>query len=1351
MARLTALIERWGIAAVMGIAVILLFVGLGSSGLWEPWEMDRADLSRAIADPPQVLAAIAASPQDQARLLQTSAQRAGVVLRLADFDQGPPRRDSAAVQSTLDGARTRVVSAIVLDVALLLDDPDDPAAWRSAAGKVNVALGYVPNGRVVLLEHHGVSLDELQSRLTVERVRDVWDRAAKRYDLAPAGDGADATRQVDQAIQRVASALPLDPRLVILPADDGDALTVALAGAAASHASIVRFKDHGDTVTVPPLEVWLRTASYKAFGPTEFSTRLPSAIFGLLTLWILMLAVRNVWGTRVAFFSGLVLLTTPLFYGQARSAAGEPAAILALTLVACGLLLRERATSRRVVWTYLAAGFVVGFLAKGLYGPLLFTVLAVASPLIEGATRPSRWLPALVFGAVTGLLALWVLNAPADGFAGQFRFTLPLFSEGPAATARNFDLAIREIGFGLFPWSPLVAIGLGAAAFHAVKKRDSAVLVVALWFIVPTVLMMATLKDFNQLIWPAVPAAALAVGLLFEQLVARGAKSFFVAMALLIMVLLIVRETHEAPDGLVAYLTIDPPFAKKGELRWPESLQLAHAIKLLVLVAMVLLVAYIGRAISFARTALVFFRRERPFAIAVGILLVLAPLAWLGIIGEAHRVAAGQAHLAATGEGQLAFIKTFASLGEPTFVIGILTAIALVLAVFVKWVFPRAGRFLGDLTGALTGTRRGHRLLYGLAAATWLSLAIILATSVSFPGDYWGDVLLGAPSLVGYLGALVLGAMVWRGSGGDRVQVVLVIVGVLGLLVATRLIRDADWRDGWVITLVAVGWLLAAPAALTQLLARPERFALGAGLLLLLCLMSIDVPLLDRYRWVEQVLYAGQGSTVLTRLVVPSGDMFASIPVYFGDLAIFAIVALFVNRRFHDDLAPYARHALRLERGPVGVAAMLVGGVVVALGVAFGFHASLANNVSEKHVIDAWRDAAGDAADAPLRLFKHGAFAAQGRKDANFYTAGLPEIRDRATALEVLLGAHDAVAVIDSDRGSEPVILPGWNVDNDSDRDGHRDRQAVRGFATAVSDDSITDAAQHWTPGALVGRKLVDSDGRTWDITANDATTVTAAGRGRLTFAMAAPARRFYAIDVAQMADHRATAETPERRGMLLPADALSELNYAYRRISGGRHIPVIDGSSYRVLLATSWLAEGEQQRNRLANATSTQAEFDALTDRRIKRVWGIFDDEIQVVGYKLDEPVAAPGENYRVTVYYKALKPIRKSYKIFMHMDLVGASERVHGDHWPLNLVTETETDKNCMGCFRTDHWMPGDIVADTYDADIGTVGTGEYMIWLGFYLPGPDTRLTLRSWDKTNCQSDGQNRLGIGTFQVR
>ncbi|PKN59028.1 MAG: hypothetical protein CVU56_02745 [Deltaproteobacteria bacterium HGW-Deltaproteobacteria-14] len=1349
MARITALIERWGVAAVMGLGLILLFVGLGSTGLWEPWEMDRADLARDIADPPQVLAAIA-DPSHEAAV-RSAAQRAGVVLRLSELDAGA-KKSGAAVQSALDDARRRVVAAIVLDVALMLDDPDDPASWRGAAAKVNAALGYVPNGRVILLERPGVTLEELQSRLTVERVRDVWERAAARYGLAPVGTGPDADRQIDQAIQRVASTLPIEPRLVILPGADVDALQGALAAAASTHASIVNFKDHGDTVALPPLESWLRTASYKAFGPTELSTRLPSAILGLLTLWILMLTVRNLWGPRVAVFAGLVLVTIPLFFGQARSAAGEPSAILALTLVAAGLLLSERDTSRRVVWTYLGLGFLLGFLSKGLYGPVLFTAFAAAGPLIQGATRPARWLPAIAFGAATGLLALWVLNAPADGFAGQFRFTLPLFSDGPTVHARNFDFAIREIGFGLFPWSPVVVIAVGAALFHAVKKRDNAVLTVALWFIIPTVLMMATLKSYNQLIWPAVPAAAVAVALLLEQLTARGAKSFFVAMALFIMAVLIVRETREAPDGLVAYLTVDPPFAKKGELRWPELLKLGTVVKLVAVLGLMLMVAYIGRLITFARSALLFFRRERPFAIALGAILFIAPLCWLGVIGEAHRVAAGQANLAAMGEGQLAFIKTMASPREPAFILGILTAALLVVAVFAKWVFPRAGRFVSDLTGSFTGTRRGHRLLYGLAALTYLVLAAILALSVVFPSDYWGDVLLGPASLAGYLAAALLGAMVWRGSGGDRVQVALVVVGVIALLFATRLIRDAGWRDGWVMALVTVGWLFALPAALSQLLVRPERFALGAGILIALSFLAIDVPLLDRYSWVEQVLFPGQGSTVLTRLVVPSGDMFASIPVYLGDLAILGIIGLLVNRRFHDDLAPYARKALKIEQGPVAVFGMAVAAVFVASGVIFGLHANLAENVSQKHVIDAWRAAVGDDADLPLRLFKHGSFSAQGRRDSNFYTADLPEIRDRQTALEVLLGAHDQVAVIDSEGGSEPAVLPGWSPANDTDRDDRRDRQVIRGFATAATEDTLTDASQRWSPNALVGRKLVDVDGRTWDITANDATTVTATGRGRLTFATSPPARRFYAIDAAQVADHRATADAPERRGMLLPADQLSELNYAYRRISGGQPIAVLDGTSYRVLLATSWLAEGEKQQNRLANATYTQAQFDALTDKRVERVWGIFDDEIQVVGYKLDEPVASPGEKFTVTVYFKALKPIRKSYKIFMHMDLSGGgSERIHGDHWPLNLVTETEDDKNCTGCFRTDHWLPGDIVADTYELDVGTVSTGEYTIWLGFYLPGPDSRLQVKSWDKVRARHDGQNRLGIGTFQVR
>ena len=41
-----AAIERWGVPVTLLVGVCVLFVGLGSSGLWDPWEMDRADLGR---------------------------------------------------------------------------------------------------------------------------------------------------------------------------------------------------------------------------------------------------------------------------------------------------------------------------------------------------------------------------------------------------------------------------------------------------------------------------------------------------------------------------------------------------------------------------------------------------------------------------------------------------------------------------------------------------------------------------------------------------------------------------------------------------------------------------------------------------------------------------------------------------------------------------------------------------------------------------------------------------------------------------------------------------------------------------------------------------------------------------------------------------------------------------------------------------------------------------------------------------------------------------------------------------------------------------------------------------------
>ena len=64
--------------------------------------------------------------------------------------------------------------------------------------------------------------------------------------------------------------------------------------------------------------------------------------------------------------------------------------------------------------------------------------------------------------------------------------------------------------------------------------------------------------------------------------------------------------------------------------------------------------------------------------------------------------------------------------------------------------------------------------------------------------------------------------------------------------------------------------------------------------------------------------------------------------------------------------------------------------------------------------------------------------------------------------------------------------------------------------------------------------------------------------------------------------------------------------------------------------------------------------------------------------------------------VYYQSVKAVRSSYKVFMHIDKRGTSNRIHSDHWPLNLTQGGEEDKACTGCYRTDHWLPGDVIVD-------------------------------------------------------
>lgn len=226
-------------------------------------------------------------------------------------------------------------------------------------------------------------------------------------------------------------------------------------------------------------------------------------------------------------------------------------------------------------------------------------------------------------------------------------------------------------------------------------------------------------------------------------------------------------------------------------------------------------------------------------------------------------------------------------------------------------------------------------------------------------------------------------------------------------------------------------------------------------------------------------------------------------------------------------------------------------------------------------------------------------------------------------------------------------------------------------------------------------------------------------------------------------------ADKSKRTFFLVPTRQFSEINSAWRDLTRERGLPVLDDRSSRIVLTTSRLAAGEEDRNWLAKATLTESEFAALED--VERKVVNFDNSIELVGFSITPRALTRGTKPILKTYYRVLRKIPKSYRVFLHVDKVGSSTRIHGDHWILNLVPESEDQDDCIGCYATNHWKKGDVIVDTYTLDV-PIGSpaGDYDVWMGLYLPG-GSRLKVVSFDEDKVRNDGSDRVRIGRMTVR
>ena len=75
----------------------------------------------------------------------------------------------------------------------------------------------------------------------------------------------------------------------------------------------------------PPLVYWAEAASMHIFGPTEFSARLPAAVFTIAEVAATCAIGEAMFGATAGFYGAIVLALCPLVFAFARFATLDPA------------------------------------------------------------------------------------------------------------------------------------------------------------------------------------------------------------------------------------------------------------------------------------------------------------------------------------------------------------------------------------------------------------------------------------------------------------------------------------------------------------------------------------------------------------------------------------------------------------------------------------------------------------------------------------------------------------------------------------------------------------------------------------------------------------------------------------------------------------------------------------------------------------------------------------------------------------------------------------------------------------------------------------------------------------------
>ncbi|HOE12747.1 MAG TPA: glycosyltransferase family 39 protein [bacterium] len=332
----------------------------------------------------------------------------------------------------------------------------------------------------------------------------------------------------------------------------------------------------------PPLTIWMMALSMKVFGQNEFAARLPSALAGLLAVWMTYSLARRMYTLTAGVLAGVILGTSLLFAGAMRLALLDTTLVCTLLLAMIGFwdFLETRSRKGRLLF-YIGCG--LGVLAKGPLGFVLPVISACGFVLLSRQWQILKELRPvsgfLITAAVVGIWAgpaLWITHGAYFHELVWVRTLEPILSPLQGHGGGNWiayflllPVYIPALFVGMIPWSIFFVPALRNGILKDRSENRAAFL--GGWIIPQFLAFSLVSTKLPHYMLPLFPALAIVLGAflgesirngdaLIRRLGSKSQTSFIVGGAILAAVILGAPAglgfLHETPWFLPAALVV---------------------------------------------------------------------------------------------------------------------------------------------------------------------------------------------------------------------------------------------------------------------------------------------------------------------------------------------------------------------------------------------------------------------------------------------------------------------------------------------------------------------------------------------------------------------------------------------------------------------------------------------------------------------------------------------------------------------------------------------------------------------------------------------------------------------------